>query len=75
MRFPDGTHRVTGSAGFVYEKNAFNFQLLKKAGAISIFRTLQKGETVSLLFWVRYALPGTLLILSVIRTSGRLCQL
>ena len=51
--FPDGTHRVTGSAGFVYEKNAFNFQLLKKAGAISIFRTLQKGETV------KFALLGT----------------
>ena len=48
-----GTHRVTGSAGFVYEKNAFNFQLLKKAGAISIFRTLQKGETV------KFALLGT----------------
>ena len=48
-----GTHRVTGSAGFVYEKNAFNFQLLKEAGAISIFRTLQKGETV------KFALLGT----------------
>ena len=48
-----GTHRVTGSSGFVYEKNAFNFQLLKKAGAISIFRTLQKGETV------KFALLGT----------------
>lgn len=48
-----GTHRVTGSAGFVYEKNAFNSQLLKKAGAISIFRTLQKGETV------KFALLGT----------------
>lgn len=42
-----GTHRVTGSAGFVYDKGAFDFQILKEANQLSLSRSLKKGETVS----------------------------
>lgn len=42
-----GTHRVTGSAGFLYEKDAFEFQVLRQSNNLSLLRSLKKGETVS----------------------------
>lgn len=48
-----GTHRVTGSAGFVFDKDAFHYQVDKAAHQMSLNRHLKRGETV------RFTLLGT----------------
>lgn len=48
-----GAHTVTSSAGFVYDKKAFDFKLMKEEGKLSISRKLRKGDTAE------FALLGT----------------
>lgn len=37
-----GTHRVTGSAGFLYEKDAFEFQVLRQSNNLSLFAFIEE---------------------------------